>query len=47
MLERFELPLPDVEAMLKAVDVDDADVEDVARRWVAEHPDDIRSWVGA
>lgn len=47
MLERFELPLPDVEAMLKAVDVDDADVEEVARRWVAEHPDDVRSWVGA
>jgi glycine betaine/proline transport system substrate-binding protein len=46
MLERFELPLADMEAMLKAVDVDDSDVEDVARQWVADHPDDVRSWVG-
>jgi glycine betaine/proline transport system substrate-binding protein len=47
MLERFELPLPDVEAMLKAVDVDDADVDEVARRWVTDHPDAVRSWAGA
>ncbi|MEN3269067.1 glycine betaine ABC transporter substrate-binding protein [Pseudonocardia sp.] len=47
MLERFELPLPDVEAMLKAVDVDDADVDEVARRWVADHPAAVRSWASA
>ena len=47
MLGRFRLPLADVEAMLKAVDVDNEDVEEVARRWVADHPDLVREWVGA
>ncbi|WP_308259465.1 glycine betaine ABC transporter substrate-binding protein [Pseudonocardia sp. H11422] len=46
MLQRFELPLTDVEAMLKSVDVDNADVEEVARQWVAEHPDLVGEWVG-
>jgi glycine betaine/proline transport system substrate-binding protein len=47
LLTRFELPLPDIEVMLRAVDVDNEDVEDVARRYVADHPDLVRQWVGA
>jgi glycine betaine/proline transport system substrate-binding protein len=46
MLGRFRLPLADVEPMLKAVDVDNADVEEVAARYVADHPDLVREWVG-
>jgi glycine betaine/proline transport system substrate-binding protein len=46
LLGRFELPLPDIEVMLKAVDVDNEDVEDVARRYVADHPDLVGKWVG-
>ena len=47
MLRRFELPLPDVEQMLQRVDVDNEDVEVVARDYVAAHPDRVRQWVGA
>jgi glycine betaine/proline transport system substrate-binding protein len=47
MLSRFQLPLTDIETMLKAVDVDEQEVEEVAKRYVAEHPDLVRGWVGA
>jgi glycine betaine/proline transport system substrate-binding protein len=47
MLSRFQLPLADVEAMLKAVDVDNEDVQDVAQRYVADNPDLVAGWVGA
>jgi glycine betaine/proline transport system substrate-binding protein len=47
LLTRFELPLGDIEVMLKAVDVDNEDVEEVARQYVADHPDLVRQWVGA
>lgn len=46
LLGRFELPLDDVEQMLKRVDVDNDDVETVARDYVAAHPDRVREWVG-
>jgi glycine betaine/proline transport system substrate-binding protein len=46
LLGRFQLPLPDIEVMLKAVDVDNEDVEDVARRYVADNPDLVAQWVG-
>ncbi|WP_308283001.1 glycine betaine ABC transporter substrate-binding protein [Pseudonocardia nigra] len=46
MLERFRLPIPDIEAMLKAVDLDNEDVEDVAARYLAEHPDRVAEWLG-
>ncbi|MCO1659599.1 glycine betaine ABC transporter substrate-binding protein [Pseudonocardia humida] len=46
LLGRFELPLPDIEVMLKAVDVDNEDIEEVARTYVAEHPELVRTWVG-
>ncbi|RZT84957.1 glycine betaine/proline transport system substrate-binding protein [Pseudonocardia sediminis] len=47
MLQRFELPVPDVEQMLKRVDLDNEDVEEVARDYVARHPELVRKWVGA
>ncbi|MEV1295125.1 glycine betaine ABC transporter substrate-binding protein [Pseudonocardia sp. NPDC049635] len=47
LLGRFELPLADVEQMLQRVDVDNADVETVARDYVAARPDLVREWVGA
>ncbi|WP_243653984.1 glycine betaine ABC transporter substrate-binding protein [Pseudonocardia endophytica] len=47
MLERFQLPLPDVETMLRRVDVDNEDVETVARDYVATHPQLVQRWVGA
>jgi glycine betaine/proline transport system substrate-binding protein len=47
LLGRFELPLGDIEVMLKAVDVDNEDVEEVARQYIADHPDLVRQWVGA
>lgn len=47
LLRRFELPLDDVEVMLKRVDVDNTDVETVARDYVAAHPDRVQEWVGA
>jgi glycine betaine/proline transport system substrate-binding protein len=47
LLTRFELPLGDIEVMLKAVDVNNEDVEEVARQYVADHPDLVRQWVGA
>lgn len=46
LLGRFELPLDDVEVMLKRVDVDNTDVETVARDYVAANPDRVREWVG-
>ncbi|MBW0104660.1 glycine betaine ABC transporter substrate-binding protein [Pseudonocardia sp. KRD291] len=47
MLERFEIPVADVEEMLKRVDLDNEDVEAVARDYVARHPEAVRKWVGA
>lgn len=47
LLQRFELPIADVEPMLKNVDVDKEKVQDVARRWVDAHPQLIDGWVRA
>lgn len=46
MLERFTLPIPDIETMLKAVDLNNEDVEDVARAYLAERPDLVAQWLG-
>jgi glycine betaine/proline transport system substrate-binding protein len=46
MLTRFTLPIADVEAMLQAVDLENEDVEEVARRYLAEHPDLVAQWLG-
>ena len=47
MLNHFELTIPDIEAMLKNVDVDKESVQDVAHRWVAAHPQLIEQWTKA
>jgi glycine betaine/proline transport system substrate-binding protein len=47
MLERFELPLADIETMLKSVDVDGRPVEDVAKEWVAANPQVVQSWLAS
>ncbi|WP_245607299.1 glycine betaine ABC transporter substrate-binding protein [Pseudonocardia spinosispora] len=47
LLQRFELPIADVEPMLKNVDVDKEKAQDVARRWVDAHPQLIDGWVRA
>jgi glycine betaine/proline transport system substrate-binding protein len=47
MLSRFQLPLTDIETMLKAVDVDNEDVQEVAQRYLADNPDLVAGWVGA
>lgn len=45
-LDRFEIPVPDIEEMLTRVDVDNEDVEVVARDFVASRPELVRKWVG-
>jgi glycine betaine/proline transport system substrate-binding protein len=45
MLGRFELPLADVETMLKSVDVDGRPAEDVAKEWVAANPQVVQQWL--
>lgn len=45
-LARFRLSIPDVEQMLQRVDVQDEEVEVVARDYVANHPDLVKQWVG-
>jgi glycine betaine/proline transport system substrate-binding protein len=46
LLERFTVPLPDVEEMLRLVDVENSDVEDVARAYIADNPDLVAQWLG-
>ncbi|MFP5021498.1 glycine betaine ABC transporter substrate-binding protein [Pseudonocardia phyllosphaerae] len=46
LLHNFQLPVADVEEMLKRVDVDKDDVETVARDYLAAHPDRVQEWVG-
>jgi len=45
MLERFRLPLADIETMLKQVDVDGRPVEDVAREWMEANQPLVQEWV--
>lgn len=47
MLERFTLPIPDIERMLQAVDLNNEDVQVVARQYLAEHPEAVAAWLGA
>jgi glycine betaine/proline transport system substrate-binding protein len=47
LLGRFELPIGDIEPMLKNVDVDNQNPSEVARRWVASHPELVNGWVRA
>ena len=46
LLRGVRIPIDDMEEMLKQVDVDDEDVETVARRWIDDHSGQIEAWVG-
>jgi glycine betaine/proline transport system substrate-binding protein len=47
MLQRFELPLADVETMLRSSDVEGAAAEDVAKRWVDANPQVVQQWLAS
>ena len=47
MLQRFELPLPDVEAMLKTTDVDKQPAEQVAKQWVDANQQRVQRWLAS
>jgi glycine betaine/proline transport system substrate-binding protein len=47
LLQRFELPLPDVETMLRSIDVDGERAEDVAKRWVDANPQVVQRWLAS
>jgi glycine betaine/proline transport system substrate-binding protein len=47
MLQRFELPLADVEMMLRSIDVDNEAPEDVAARWVDANPQVVQQWLAS
>jgi glycine betaine/proline transport system substrate-binding protein len=46
LLRGLRISIDDMEEMLKQVDVDDEDVETVARRWIDDHSGQIEAWVG-
>jgi glycine betaine/proline transport system substrate-binding protein len=46
LLRGLRISIEEVEGMLKQVDVDDEDVETVARRWIDDHAGQIEEWVG-
>jgi glycine betaine/proline transport system substrate-binding protein len=45
MLQKFEIPVPDMEGMLKSVDVDKKDATAVAKEWLAANPQKVQEWV--
>jgi glycine betaine/proline transport system substrate-binding protein len=45
MLQKFEIPVPDMESMLKSVDVDKKDATAVAKEWLAANPQKVQEWV--
>jgi glycine betaine/proline transport system substrate-binding protein len=47
MLQKFEIPVPDMEGMLKKVDVDKADATTVAKEWLAANQARVDQWVAA
>jgi glycine betaine/proline transport system substrate-binding protein len=47
MLQKFEIPVPDMEGMLKSVDVDKKDATAVAKEWLAANPQKVQEWVAA
>jgi glycine betaine/proline transport system substrate-binding protein len=47
MLQRFEIPVADMETMLKSVDVDKKDANAVAKDWLAANPQRVQQWLAA
>jgi glycine betaine/proline transport system substrate-binding protein len=46
MLQKFEIPVADMEGMLKSVDVDKKDANVVAKEWLAANPQRVQQWLG-
>ena len=46
LLGRFEIPVADMEAMLKSVDVDKKDAGAVAKEWLGANPQRVQQWLG-
>jgi glycine betaine/proline transport system substrate-binding protein len=47
LLQRFELPLPDIEAMLKSIDVDKQPADQVAKQWVEANQSRVQQWLAS
>jgi len=45
MLQRFEIPVADMEAMLKSVDVDKKDAGAVAKEWLGANQQRVQQWL--
>lgn len=45
MLQRFEIPLADMEVMLKSVDIDKKDAAVVAKEWVGANQQRVQQWL--
>jgi glycine betaine/proline transport system substrate-binding protein len=45
MLEKFEIPLADMESMLKSVDVDKKDAVAVAKEWLGANQPTVQQWL--
>ena len=45
MLQKFEIPVPDMEAMLKSVDVDKKDAAVVAKEWLGANQQKVDQWL--
>lgn len=46
LLENFQISLEEVEVLLSEAEEDGADVEQIAKDWVADNTDTIESWIG-
>lgn len=47
MLQKFEIPVTDMESMLKSVDVDKKDAAAVAKDWLGANQQRVQQWVAA
>jgi glycine betaine/proline transport system substrate-binding protein len=45
MLQKFEVPLADMEVMLKSVDVDKKDAAVVAKEWLGANQPRVQQWL--
>ena len=45
MLKKFEIPVSDMEAMLKSVDVEKKDAAAVAKEWLGANPQKVQQWL--
>jgi glycine betaine/proline transport system substrate-binding protein len=45
MLQKFEIPLTDMETMLKSVDVEKKDAGDVAKEWLGANQQKVQQWL--